>query len=724
MAGKNSTTTNNTRALAESAHIAMDASRRANLPFLLGGLVVCILILVFTLFAWRMTKSNMHQLAESRLLREVHSIQQQITDRLGTHTNVLYGARGLFIASDFTERDEWKAFVNGFAMERNYPGVVGMGYIEYVTASQKRSFEESVRSDHSISPVGFPDFQIHPEGDRDEYYVMKYIEPYEGNEKILGLDAGTFTSALLHRIRDSGELTSIGRMDFGYGSNDYVFLLPFYQKDLPKQTPQERREAFIGFVVAVIRPHIILEGVQSVSEDPNTRFVMEFLDERDNLVYRHSFPRETLLPYEEDALVQEMPLQVAGLQWTLRVTAPSDFGLDAAAIKAPQFVLLAGFAFVLLFFAIFYLVSSSRLRALRFAGRMTGELGKFQLAVKNASNHIIITDPEGVILYANASVQKITGYLTEEVIGNTPRLWGQQMDKEFYQKMWNLIKDQHHSYDGELINKRKDGTQYDALVHISPIIDKEGNLFGFVGIEEDITERKRLEQTRSEFVSLASHQLRTPLTAMRLTMETLLNGASGTLEEKQRQMILRSQEYAVHMSETIYTMLTISHLEAGKLTVNNSELDLKKLLSDLYREYEPEFERKKQNVSCDCQDGFMFQSDPRLLREVLGNLMSNSSKYTPEGGQITVSATRQDGQIRIDITDTGYGIPKEQHDRVFGKFFRGKNVIKKNTEGTGLGLYLVYSLTTLLGGRITFESEENHGTTFSLFLPITPSTHE
>lgn len=118
----------------------------------------------------------------------------------------------------------------------------------------------------------------------------------------------------------------------------------------------------------------------------------------------------------------------------------------------------------------------------------------FRLAVSNAFNHIIITDPEGIVLYANPAVEKLTGYTMEEVVGNNPRLWGAQMDKEYYQKMWDTIKNKKQPFRGEIKNRRKNGEIYYAKVLISPILDDDGNLQGFIGTEEDITKQYSLEK--------------------------------------------------------------------------------------------------------------------------------------------------------------------------------------------------------------------------------------
>jgi two-component system sensor histidine kinase VicK len=232
------------------------------------------------------------------------------------------------------------------------------------------------------------------------------------------------------------------------------------------------------------------------------------------------------------------------------------------------------------------------------------------------------------------------------------------------------------------------------------------------------TQRDDLERAKSEFVALASHQLRTPLTSIKGTLEMLRDGSPGPLTLMQIELLNRAVMSAQHMSETIGTMLTLSHLEAGKIRLRQTECAVAPLLSSIREEQEQQAQHRKQTLDVNCPPDLTLPTDERLLREIVGNLVSNALKYTPEGGHITVHAEEQpNGGVRIDVKDNGYGITSEDQSRIFGKFFRASNVQDKEAGGTGLGLYLASELTRLLGGSLTFRSAENQGTTFTLTLP-------
>jgi len=694
--------------------------RRLHSFLVVVGAAVFLLVVILSMVVFRLVRENMYQQAEEKFTREVASIQRTLQVHLDEHVQILNSAKGLFLASEEVKRDEWNALVEGLNVWNRYPGIAFMAYIEQVEQAKKYLFEQQVRFDTSIAAEGYPEFRIYPEGEREEYAVVKYIVSRDGDEQFLGWDVEESRRTNLQRVRDAGEPSYVGRINIDGTEQDYLFVLPIYQNGVLLDSVRKRRNAHLGFVALGLRPSLFLSSQMFLREDVHVNFALELLDEQEHVLHQQSFPRGLAFDELDNALTSSTFLHASGLVWVLRVRGPRTFSLDASQVKLPQLILLGGWGFSLLAFTIFYLVANSRMRALRLARRMTSELGKFQLAVKHASNHIIITDPDGTILYANPAVEGLTGFSREEVVGKTPRLWGGQMDHNFYARFWKHIKEDKEPFDGEIVNKRKDGTRYDAVIHVSPILDHQSHLFGFVGIEEDITKRKELERARSEFVSLASHQLRTPLTAMRLALDTLIAGAIGPIPDDQRALLLRTKEYGVHMAETIFTMLTISHIEAGRVTVEPTDVILSAFFAELQREYSPEMKRKNQNFTIQSPEGATLKIDEKLLREIMANLLSNATKYTPEGGKIAITVTEEGGELRVDVSDTGCGIPAYQQDRVFQKFFRGENVIKRSTNGTGLGLYLVQSLTTLLQGRVAFASQEDEGTTFSLFLPITP----
>ena len=347
-------------------------------------------------------------------------------------------------------------------------------------------------------------------------------------------------------------------------------------------------------------------------------------------------------------------------------------------------------------------------------------LEKFKLALDNASDHIVITDSNGIVLYGNNGVENITGYSLSEALGKKAgALWSLPMPKEYYEKMWKTIKTDKKTFDSEIKNRRKNGQIYDARITISPVLNEHQEVEFFVGIEKDITHEKMVDQAKTEFVSLASHQLRTPLSSIGWYAEMLLAGDGGKLNKEQNSFVKEIYAGNQRMVELVNALLNVSRLELGTFAVDPEPTDIIKTAKSVFKELNPDIIQKKIKIDFNYdKDMPIIQADPKLLRMVLQNLLSNSIKYTPKEGSISLRITKKKLNLLIEVEDTGYGIPEQEKSRIFEKLFRAKNVREKDTEGTGLGLYIVKSIVDNSGGKIYFKSKENKGTIFYLEIPL------
>ncbi|OGK35738.1 hypothetical protein A3F60_00385 [Candidatus Roizmanbacteria bacterium RIFCSPHIGHO2_12_FULL_39_8] len=195
----------------------------------------------------------------------------------------------------------------------------------------------------------------------------------------------------------------------------------------------------------------------------------------------------------------------------------------------------------------------------------TNDLYKYKLAVESSSNHIVFTDKNGYILYANKAAEILTGYSFAEMKGKTPRLWGGLMPKEFYAKMWKTLKEEKKPFVGEIKNRRKKGETYTAIARISPLLDKNRQLLGFVATEEDISERviyednlRELYNTKTQFIAIASHQLRTPQGIIKWSIELLLADKDLHLNPQQMQLFNQIAKANKQMIALIDTLLKIT----------------------------------------------------------------------------------------------------------------------------------------------------------------------
>lgn len=350
------------------------------------------------------------------------------------------------------------------------------------------------------------------------------------------------------------------------------------------------------------------------------------------------------------------------------------------------------------------------------------DLEKFRLAVENSSDHIVITSPDGTILFANNAVEKITGFSAKEIIGRkagSGDLWGGTMGAKFYEKLWSEIKINRKTFLGEFGNHRKNGEKYTAYASIYPVLDKNKTVQFFVDIERDITHEKEVDRMKNEFISLASHQLRTPLSAMKWFSEILLHGDVGQLSGEQQEMVNNIYQSNERMIQLVNSLLNISRIESGRIIIDPVPTDLGGLVNEVVKELKNKIDAKKQKLVINIDNDLpKINLDPKLIGEVYKNLLTNAVKYSPEGGEIKVNIIRRGEEIISEVTDTGYGIPLTEQNKIFKKFFRGTNIVKIETDGTGLGLYLTKAIIDSSGGKIWFESRQGGGSTFKFSLNL------
>lgn len=241
-------------------------------------------------------------------------------------------------------------------------------------------------------------------------------------------------------------------------------------------------------------------------------------------------------------------------------------------------------------------------------------------------------------------------------------------------------------------------------------------------IEKAYSQTKIIDETKSQFVTIASHQLRTPLTAIKWYAELLLTGGLGNLNDNQKEYLQELFHASEKMAELIDALLNVSRIEMGTFSVNPEPVNLASLIQEELKELSMQIQDKNFKFSEKYDQTIpLINLDVNLTKIIIQNILSNAVKYTKEGGEISINLrlTKNSSKILFSVKDTGYGIPEDQQSKIFTKLFRADNIKQLDTQGTGLGLYVIKSILETFNGKIWFESTENIGSTFFIEIPIT-----
>lgn len=352
---------------------------------------------------------------------------------------------------------------------------------------------------------------------------------------------------------------------------------------------------------------------------------------------------------------------------------------------------------------------------------------------------IFLLDPNGNVATWNPGAEKLKGYKTSEIIGKHFSTFYPKKDKLAGKPEWELeVCNMVGHIEDEGWRIRKDGTRFWANVVITALWDDENELVGYAKVTRDLSERKKheeelrkaniilkrqstqlkeLNKSKDEFVSLASHQLRTPASGVKQFLGLMIEGYAGKLNEQQMEYLQRAYESNDRQIELINDLLRVAQVDAGKILLNRTPVDLNALIEDIVNEQIDKFKNRNQKLRLFLSDKPIIVSvDAARFRMVLENLIDNASKYTQEHGSVIVRADDRDHEAVISVSDTGVGIGDKNLTKLFKKFSRIPNSLSDNVGGSGLGLYWASKIVQLHKGNISVDSKLGKGSTFTISL--------
>ncbi len=342
--------------------------------------------------------------------------------------------------------------------------------------------------------------------------------------------------------------------------------------------------------------------------------------------------------------------------------------------------------------------------------------------IDNASDGIISIEKSGAILSINQAAARIFGYQQEEVFGKNIKMLMPEPDHSQHDQ---YLENYHTTgvrkiigIGREVTGRKKDGTHFPLHLNVSEVAVKGGIIYTAVlrdlTVREALNTQIELNELKSRFVSMASHEFRTPLTSILSSVSIIKRYSEKGIPEKQNKHILRIQNSVKNLTSILNDFLSLEKLESGKVNLNISEIDLTEFVAETIEDLEPTLKEGQQILHAHTGENKIIQ-DAHLLKNILFNLLSNAVKYSPNGEDITINSSTANQKLTIEVIDQGIGIPLEDQKHMFTRFFRANNVI--NIKGTGLGLTIVKRYIDLMEGDIGFKSTPGEGSCFTVNIP-------
>lgn len=386
-------------------------------------------------------------------------------------------------------------------------------------------------------------------------------------------------------------------------------------------------------------------------------------------------------------------------------------------------------------------MSHTKTELLNEHSKTLSELERYKMLVENVQDYaIFFMDPSGYIQTWNKGAEKNKGYTAQEIIGKHFSIFYSDQDNADHKPERELeIARKLGRVEDEDWRIRKDGSRFWANVVITALYDNNGTLQGYAKVTRNLTERKenedslrsansllrqqqdelqRLNESKDEFISLASHQLRTPATAIKQILGLLLEGHAGTLPETIRDLLRKTYESNERQIGIVNGLLKVAQIDSGKVVLRKQLVEVNMIVQGVASQYEGVIKDRGQALTVDLAPSPLYAYiDEHYFRMAIENILDNASKYSHAGGKIHIATAGVDKWAQVSIADTGVGIKTKDIPLLFDKFNRIDNPLSHKVAGSGLGLYWVEKVIGLHQGQIDVESKINDGTTFTVSVP-------
>lgn len=677
-----------------------------------------------------------------------------VAGRLQLYTGNLAQLRNWMLLDPSVSRDEFRRFVSlGFDADL-YPGVQAVSFAPLVGRSELDAFEQDVQAELSDSGAA-ADFEVHPRTGRADALVVTFIEPAVGNEEAFGFDLASDPVRLsaIEAARDRGGAVGsgpIGLVQEPGGQVGFVLWSPVYDTgDIPNTAPSRRRH-FAGVAAVVFRVGDMFAGALGVDPEVDAEIydLGPTADPPDGL-----FDSTTLLldtdpgsvvtsDGEATGLHRDLDLNIGDRRWRMILTAGP--GFTDGTSHLPLVIAILGTLISLLLAGVIGSTTRARGRAESRAVEMTAELraatDRSQSILAGAPDAMLVVGGDGSIISVNLATEALFGYSSEELVGRPVEvLLPESLAEDHRQHRVRYADAPRRREMGaglELFARRRDGVAFPVEVSLSPLIGSDGS-HEVIAAVRDVSERRQAQaalqaaydhereaaeqlreadELKTRFLNTVSHELRTPLTAISGFTELLQ--APSLSDEQREEFIRRIRRNSRNLSSLIADLLAFAHLDRDDVNLVPARLDLTEELRLIVEQLSPVLDEHR--VEVHAPEPVYVEVDPDALTRIATNLLTNVARYSPKGSTVTVSVEDRGDRAVLAVSDEGPGIPPEERERVFERFFRGATALASRVPGTGIGLAVVSELVARSGGSVRVISSSSGGALFEVELPRSP----
>lgn len=673
------------------------------------------LILTYALFITLLSSYYISQTAHKnnqlRFINQVTLFEDNIEDKVSTFTALLLGTRGLFAAEPTVTNADFNKYIESLDIRNRYKGVESIGVVKRFPGSNRAE----INTQYGIT--------MYPEPFTSELYPVVYIEPRnERTEKMLGFNMASeerrktaMDLAGSTGIPTASEKIELIQWQGSHEGNGFNIYVPMYQTQKVPETETERKEQLVGFVYAPFRIIPFIENIFGTKDPVYLDFSIyagEKVD-KNNLLFQTN--KEN--PNYQPTYTVQRTVDVAGQTWLVQYSSTPQFeAYFERYIGELIFVIGTIISFVLFLlsrsqYQARSAVERSAIRVLESEQQLQEINKRVQRILESITDGFFTINKQWCCTYINPEGEKLLNVDTKTLLG---------------QEIWTAVPTIENSELGVFLKKSMKQAQPSGIelfyepknswFSIRTYPSKEG-LSVYM---QDITKRKNLEKQKDEFIGIASHELKTPVTSIKAYAQVLYRRFIKEGNIQAAHMLQKMDTQIDKLTSLITDLLDATKIEAGKLKLSMEKFEVDTLIADAVEEMQRTTEQHTLTIegSANCT----IKADKDRISQVIINLLSNAIKYSPDANQIIVKVSSSQKSVTVCVQDYGVGIPKKLQKNIFKRFFRVEGSKELTFPGLGLGLYISAEIIKRHNGSISVESEPNQGSRFCFILPCDTTT--